>query len=643
MIGRVGYNISILLLTLLLISCSSMEDKRLDICLQAADSNAEELEKVLKHYEEEPEKLKAARFLLSNMLYNYAYTDGEIDSLKRVLTMAISQQGVLSREIRDKWKGIRYNKAQKELDIRKIKADLLIENIDLAFEVWERRPWSKHYSFEDFCDYILPYRLDNEPLERWRKLYYDRYASALDSLYQGADVVKAAELLHDYIKKEGFVHNRDFTLPHFGALFLWKNRIGYCRDKTDLLCYAMRAAGIPVASDSYFVSNTYVGNHNWVALMDTTGQTIPFEFEQDKDIVRDLIDARKRGKVYRKMYSIQPEKFEGQYEDKELYARFRQPYLKDVTAEYRSVDKLETIIGNIGKEKYAYLSVFDGSKFDPIDVARAGKDKAVFYNVEPDMLYQVTFYRNGEFVPAGEPFWLDGMSSVRYFRPDEQRRITVRLNRKFPDSRVKKYLETAVGVCIEGANRKDFRDAELLCQVVDSPKVNYNIVNLPKAHKYRYIRYKARKGRFLQLGEFAVFSDTVQQNKWIPLRIEADTILPEEEKRKIEAVNDGDWVSFYKSKRKGEALIFDFGQQVPVHSLVYVPRNDDNYVRAGDTYELFYQDGIKGWVSLGKQTATSAWLEYDNVPGDALLWLRNLTRGKEERAFYYEDGRQIFP
>lgn len=323
MMGRVGYNISILLLTVLLISCSSMEDKRLDFCLQAADSNAEELEKVLKHYEEEPEKLKAARFLLSNMLYNYAYTDGEIDNLKRVLTMAIPQQETLSKEIRDKWKGTRYNKAQKEFDVRKIKADLLIENIDLAFEVWERRPWSKHYSFEDFCDYILPYRLDNEPLERWRKLYYDRYASMLDSLYQGTDVVKAAELLHDYIKKEGFAHNRDFALPHFGALFLWKNRIGYCRDKTDLLCYAMRAAGIPVASDSYFVSNTYVGNHNWVALIDTTGQTIPFEFEQDKDIVRDLIDARKRGKVYRKMYSMQPEKIEGQYEDKELYARFR--------------------------------------------------------------------------------------------------------------------------------------------------------------------------------------------------------------------------------------------------------------------------------------------------------------------------------
>lgn len=193
----------------LLASCSSVEDKRLDICLQAADGNARELEKVLEHYAEEPEKLKAARFLISNMLYNYAYTGGTTDSLKRVLMAAIPEEGVVPKEVKDKWKGVRQDNARKEPDYRKITADLLIENIDLAFEVWERRPWSKHYSFEEFCDYILPYRLDNEPLERWRKLYHDRYAAVLDSLYQGTDVVEAAEALHGYIRKEGFVHNRD--------------------------------------------------------------------------------------------------------------------------------------------------------------------------------------------------------------------------------------------------------------------------------------------------------------------------------------------------------------------------------------------------------------------------------------------------
>ena len=641
---RVGYILLMVVSSALLASCSSAEDKRLDICLQAAEGNAQELEKVLEHYAGEPEKLKAARFLISNMLYNYAYTGGTIDSLKQVLVAAIPEEGVVPKEVKDKWKGARQDNARKEPDYRKITADLLIENIDLAFEVWERRPWSKYYSFEEFCDYILPYRLDNEPLERWRKLYHDRYAAVLDSLYQGTDVVEAAEALHDYFKrKKVFLHNRDFTMPHLGALFLWDNWIGYCRDKVDFLCYVMRAAGIPVASDSYYVSNTYVGNHNWVALFDTTGQAIPFEPGQEKKIIRNPPTSRKRGKVYRKMCSIQPEKFGGQYGDKELYARFRQPYLKDVTTEYRSVDRVETKISNNNRDKYAYLSVFDGSRFDPIDVTEAGREKAVFRNVEPDMLYQVTFYRNGDFVPAGEPFWVDSTSAVRYFRPDGQRRMTVRLNRKFPESRVKKFVSTAVGVRMEGANRKGFADAELLYQVVDSPKVNYNVVKLPETRKYRYIRYKARKGRFVELAEFAAFGDTMQLDKHQPVKIEADTLLPEEEAKKIAAVNDGDWVSFYKSKRKGEALIFDFGRPVPVSSLVYIPRNDDNYVRAGDTYELFYQDGTKGWVSLGKQTATSCWLTYDNVPENALLWLRNLTRGKEERAFYYENGRQVFP
>ena len=36
------------------------------------------------------------------------------------------------------------------------------------------------------------------------------------------------------------------------------------------------------------------------------------------------------------------------------------------------------------------------------------------------------------------------------------------------------------------------------------------------------------------------------------------------------------------------------------------------------------------------------YLEYDNVPDNALLLLRNLTKGKEERIFTYEDGKQVW-
>ena len=76
--------------------------------------------------------------------------------------------------------------------------------------------------------------------------------------------------------------------------------------------------------------------------------------------------------------------------------------------------------------------------------------------------------------------------------------------------------------------------------------------------------------------------------------------------------------------------------------MVYIPRNDDNFIHLGDTYELFYQNGLKGWMSLGKQVADTTFLLYENIPENALLWLHNLNRGKEERPFFIDEGEQIF-
>jgi hypothetical protein len=45
---------------------------------------------------------------------------------------------------------------------------------------------------------------------------------------------------------------------------------------------------------------------------------------------------------------------------------------------------------------------------------------------------------------------------------------------------------------------------------------------------------------------------------------------------------------------------------------------------------------------MGKQTATDIELSFTGVPDNALLWLRCLTRGIEERIFTYKDGEQIW-
>jgi hypothetical protein len=57
-------------------------------------------------------------------------------------------------------------------------------------------------------------------------------------------------------------------------------------------------------------------------------------------------------------------------------------------------------------------------------------------------------------------------------------------------------------------------------------------------------------------------------------------------------------------------------------------------------YELFYMDD--DWISLGVKEATGDSITFDKIPENALLWLRNLDEGKEERIFTLENGKQIW-
>lgn len=60
----------------------------------------------------------------------------------------------------------------------------------------------------------------------------------------------------------------------------------------------------------------------------------------------------------------------------------------------------------------------------------------------------------------------------------------------------------------------------------------------------------------------------------------------------------------------------------------------------GNAYELFYWS--EGWSSIGKQVAAADSLIYDDVPDNALLWIRSKDKASNERPFLYKDGEQIW-
>lgn len=62
--------LSVCLLSLVISACN---DSRVSSTLKNAGENRRELESVLKHYENDPLKLQAARFLLENMDVHYSH------------------------------------------------------------------------------------------------------------------------------------------------------------------------------------------------------------------------------------------------------------------------------------------------------------------------------------------------------------------------------------------------------------------------------------------------------------------------------------------------------------------------------------------------------------------------------------------
>lgn len=93
----------------------------------------------------------------------------------------------------------------------------------------------------------------------------------------------------------------------------------------------------------------------------------------------------------------------------------------------------------------------------------------------------------------------------------------------------------------------------------------------------------------------------------------------------------------------GTSIFFYLKTPKKVEKIQLMPRNDDNFIHEGDTYKLFYSAGVRGWISLGEKMVTSESFLMYKAPKNAVLWLKNKTRGKEEQIFIYKNGRQVFP
>ena len=672
-----------LLLVLTIASCKRERESGLEDALEFAGKNRPELEKVLNYYKDPKDslKLKAAKFLIINMPYHFGYYGSEVNVYANIFsiidTLSYIKENLsnvdkkaIGDSIVSRYGWPKNENARKEYDSKILTATYLINNIEFAFRAWKNASWSNKVLFEDFCEYILPYRIKEERAEYWRPEFYKRYSKMANSS-SGADNAKNVfdNMNWNLNTETNFNVFFDKYYPFDQSIGdVVKGKIGSCEITSYFAASAMRATGLPVGYDyvmhwgstnsrhfmphlvGKFDSLHLITNEN---VQENTWHLVDFssEFNENRHRFTQqemppglyVQNVRTIPKVYRYTYSQSsflvdinkniPKEF--------ISPEFFRTNLNDVTNEYVTTSDVTIPLSNeLAKYKLAYLTVFDISGWQPVAAAKIIYGKAAFKKVGKKAMYLPTVYHDGRHWPAGAPFYIDSANKV-HKTIASQEKINMRLLRKYPLYTYTAYhSEILKGGKFEGANDSAFSNPTILYQITHYPFFVNEVQNI-SSKRFRYVRYVAPNDANFEPDNIAEVQFIGANYKPLKGRIIGiDGIAGHAPDKAF----DNDLNSYYQNARNRDGWIgIDLGpkNREIVKSIKFCPRNDTNGIIPGNNYELFYWNGTK-WVSLGVQSSDKYELNFSNTLAGSLFWLRCLNGGQEERIFTFENGTQIW-
>jgi hypothetical protein len=117
------------------------------------------------------------------MLFQYSRYGEGVDSLGEVYSTVygayLEDRNTIMMSDSLRRKSQRF-KSEAQFDLKRITAKYLIDQIESAFKAYHRYEWSRQYSFEMFCEYILPYHIKNSDTTRWRDYAYEKYGPLME-------------------------------------------------------------------------------------------------------------------------------------------------------------------------------------------------------------------------------------------------------------------------------------------------------------------------------------------------------------------------------------------------------------------------------------------------------------------------------
>jgi hypothetical protein len=412
-------------------NCFAQIDK--DV-INKAIKNQPELAAVINHYKKEgnQDKLQAAYFLIGN-----------IDKKGTALIDLVDGQGVpvdfnisnfKDEGTQKKWldsvvkvRGKLQEKIVFIADSKYITSQFLIENIDGAFDVKQKSPFCRDLSNEDFYEYILPYRVDTEKLESWRKAIVNDFSQMQkDSIYNFTTVLAAARYIDNiYQKRFKFGGNRYFNQKKVRSYSeLLADKEGKCDDMCNLVVLALRALGIPSGFDGipYKRASNDVG-HSWCFVLDTKKQKkYPFDALSNNGPGFFNLPYKNAPKVYRKQFAVMRNN-SIKSENNFIHPVFFENNALDVTSEYFETEN----IGIQLEERYQepiYLCIWKNNWWRPVSYSyNSNESTAIFKDVAKDNLYCLAKYRYSALQELKEPFIVNKFGEVIYLSSIQSKKV----------------------------------------------------------------------------------------------------------------------------------------------------------------------------------------------------------------------------
>lgn len=627
---------------LMLFACG-LQITDVEYALREAGENRGELEAVLSHYAklDDRQKLEAAQYLIRYMPYHTSYDKGIEDYYHAIDSVVALSEDKLEQEKHIESLRLRFeSKYKQKRDIEVITSEFLIQSIDEAFKQWRECEWAEHLDFEQFCEYLLPYKcFEGQPLTEWRNAYYDICKGDIDLAYlcdeYKRNPIFAATEVNNQMKNTPQSFGLLKTLPIYDPDIILKLPFSNCATYCLGAVLIMRSKGIPVAYD--FTPNWSTGNngHSWNTVYTTRFGNLEFApHTTDPGTVH--YPYLKVPKIFRNVYKPNEEYLKIATE-KYIPPKLRNMFIRDVTAEYMpTIDIRIPLQESLKSGQSPFIAIYDGNNWTPVYWGKIAGSHVVFERMGLNTSYIALAYdSNGNAIPISKPFLASASKHIQFIEPDTSAFRTIRLNRKYPlGDNVFSIRKKITGGIIETSENREFDHTKKIAELPQGNLTN-GTVFLDKNAEYRYWRFTSSDTSQCDMAEIYFYDehDSIIQGNIIKC---TNSIF--DKSNNAANIADGDQLTNFSAK--GEDWVgFDFCRPVNISKISYIRRCDGNSIQPGLEYSLYYWDN-NNWQLINTKIANDVFIEFENVPQKALLAIK-CSQGKQQRIFVCDEDNKI--